>query len=265
MRYVYLAAIGLLSIVLTVNLLSPGRPGASGSPPPQAPDASAEKAVEKTPPAQAPDKDPRVCTHCICGCTETGKCDCKDCDHPRLAAEKKASTKRTSEADACCSAWDRSLSTGKPLVLWVGGLACPWCEEGCPECLHVHVSQYPLKDGDDSPRCYVCRPDGKGEMDRLATLKGAMSCDRIKAALAPRATATASGCPAGACGVAGQCGVGGCQAGSSCASCGAGMGYGGQPAYGYGAPMMFMGGGDGGGGCASGNCGGSGGGRGRRR
>jgi hypothetical protein len=32
-----------------------------------------------------PFDDPKVpCTHCICGCTETGKCTCKDCDHPQL-------------------------------------------------------------------------------------------------------------------------------------------------------------------------------------
>ncbi len=29
-------------------------------------------------------KDPRVCTHCECGCTTTGQCTCVDCDHPKL-------------------------------------------------------------------------------------------------------------------------------------------------------------------------------------
>jgi hypothetical protein len=38
--------------------------------------------------------DPRLCTHCICGCTETGTCKCQDCDHPALAPI--ASTSSTS-------------------------------------------------------------------------------------------------------------------------------------------------------------------------
>ncbi len=252
MRYVYLAAVGLLSIVLTVNLLSPGRPGARGAPPPQAPDASAEKAVEKTPPVQAPDKDPRVCTHCICGCTETGKCDCKDCDHPKLAPAGKTSGKGLSLSYA--AGYRAAVDQGKPLVVWIGGMRCPPCESGCSDLLHCYTDSL---GGDDSARCVVSRPDGAGGLDRCGTLT-VTSCEGIRGLLARRTTATASGCPAGACGVAGQCGVGGCQAGSSCGTCGAGMGYGGPPVFFGGGPMM------GGGGCGAGGCSSCGGG-GRRR
>jgi len=28
------------------------------------------------------------CPNCQCGCTETGKCNCKDCDHPQLTKAK---------------------------------------------------------------------------------------------------------------------------------------------------------------------------------
>ncbi|MES2342340.1 MAG: hypothetical protein V4597_11725 [Pseudomonadota bacterium] len=248
MKYVSLAAVGFLALVLTINLLSPGRPGAQGAPPPQAPDAAAAEALAG---AKAPTDPPKKAAGCPCdcGCSEGLPCTC-------------ATGKKRTSLDYRAG-YHAAVDQGKPLVVWVGGFRCPSCESGCTDLVHCYADSF---QGDDSPRCLVSKPDGSGGLDRCGTLTVA-SCEAIRSTLARRTTATAGGCPDGSCGYAGQCGVGGCQAGAGCASCGSAGSF--APAFGYGGPVMMMGGGQGGGcgagGCASGNCGGGGGGRGRRR
>ncbi len=252
---------------------------------PQAPPVK-EPDKEKDKP-KASDKDPRVCTHCICGCVETGKCDCKDCDHPKLAPpEKKQGTdggagdggKKVGSLLSYADGYQTALDNGKPLIVWVGGFRCPSCTEELTNCVHCQSATWPPTHSYNSePCCVVAKPSG-GELYRCGTITGMCSADKIKGLLANGGNATrgANSCPGGYCDVAGQCGVGGCSAGAGCSTCGNGPsgGYG----YGYGTPQMsygpsfggYSGGfgspvmmGGGGGGCASGNCGGGGGRRGR--
>jgi len=56
-------------------------------------------APEATAPVKMPFAKPRSalmphlptppCPNCQCGCTVTGSCTCKDCDHPQLVPPKK--------------------------------------------------------------------------------------------------------------------------------------------------------------------------------
>jgi hypothetical protein len=48
--------------------------------------------------------------NCQCGCTETGKCDCKDCDHPRITPKQAVQSRRPD-----------------------GGYCSPACRCGCNE------------------------------------------------------------------------------------------------------------------------------------
>ncbi len=245
---------------------------------PQAPPVK-EPDKEKDKP-KASDKDPRVCTHCICGCVETGKCDCKDCDHPKLAPpEKKQGTdggagdggKKVGSLLSYADGYQTALDNGKPLVVWVGGFRCPSCTEELTNCVHCQVSEFK---GNDNPCCVVAKPSG-GSLYRCGTITGACSSEKIRGLLANggNASRAPNSCPGGSCGMAGDCGVAGCGGNGACSSCGSGGVA--APAYApnYGGPVFqggfggFQGGpmfgGGGGGGCASGNCGGGGGRRGR--
>jgi hypothetical protein len=45
------------------------------------------------------------CPNCQCGCTETGKCNCKDCDHPQLTKTKTDAPKAPEAPPAKVYTW----------------------------------------------------------------------------------------------------------------------------------------------------------------
>jgi hypothetical protein len=231
------------SALFVLGMLLAAAPAADQAPhPPQAPAPPAYASAK----GKGPYEGPCVCANgcgCnnACGCGTTAGCS-GDC-WPGCETLTKAGGLTYSDA------YRRAVREGRPLVCWVG-FACPSCERECADAVHVHVDSFR---GDDSPCVVVARPDGRGGMDRVASLTGAMGPGRLAGALLSRPTAgvAASG------GFAPAFGQGGCANGS----CGAVGGF-------YGPPPMagggFFGGGfggGGGGGCANGSCGGGGGGR----
>jgi hypothetical protein len=219
-------------------------------------DARAALALAAARPAQAP-KPPQAPTlkgGCPCGngCPCGGACGCADgqCSGDCWpGCETVVSTRLTYSA-----ARHKAVAEDRPVCVWVGGFVCPPCIKETPGALHVFVDEL---GGDDSPRCVVGRPDGRGDLDRVAVLTGAMTPGRLTAALLSKPAASARPAPgvgpfpAGPNGFAappaffgqGGCGPGGCG----------GASFGGPPM------MGGFGGGFSGGGCAS--CGGGGGGR----
>ena len=66
----------------------------------------AQKAASYTSaaPEQAPHLPNPPTPNCQCGCTKTGSCTCKDCDHPQLTARKVMATPLPCTADlAACN------------------------------------------------------------------------------------------------------------------------------------------------------------------
>lgn len=85
MRLLYLT-IALLMLTITVPLATAGSDE----------DARAALAISLATQKVSEDIKPHLppAGNCKCGCAQTGRCDCKDCDHPRLEPKK---------AKACCS------------------------------------------------------------------------------------------------------------------------------------------------------------------
>ncbi len=152
---------------------------------------------------------------CDCGCADGKPCTCGKAKHAHL--------------DSYAEAYHAAVDNNKPLVLWVGGFVCPYCEAGCTDLVHGHVDSF---QGDDSPRAIVSKPDGEGGLDRRGVLTTA-SCSAIRALLVKKATQAApvylapppvffggGGCSSGMCG-GGGCSSGSCG-GGGCSSCGGG-------------------------------------------
>lgn len=107
-----------------------------------------------------------------CDCPATGNCTCgPDC---------------SCEADVYREKYNKSLSTGRPLILWIA-CQCPPCEMKLTSAVHCRLSCW---QGNTTPQVIVCKPDGNC-IRKVVTYQGRIpSTEEVTSALSPKVAYT---------------------------------------------------------------------------
>ena len=186
-------------LIVLVSVVMVGGPGMAQTPQERARLALALAGAGPQSPAVQVQKtaSPLVCA-CGAGCTCAAG-DCGDANCPSTKA-KKASAGCPCGASCTCTAgecgardcpspsktgpgpwewavyqvqYNRAVRQNKPMLIWLGE-TCPACEEQWTEFVHTRLSEFdsPSRGTEKGPACVVCKPDGLGGMNRLATLNG---------------------------------------------------------------------------------------------